>query len=113
MGNWHQQPNWLRKNELQEIEAEEYRLCVECYKRFSAYKVVLLCFIEEKWTAYVIEKHMRISTEKFCVNTWMKTKVIKHLEAFTEKEIPKQIWLDGLLVNEQYSHFTTLEQHLQ
>lgn len=62
---------------------------------------------------YVIEKHMRIGTEEFCVNTWMKTKVIKHLEAFTEKEIPEQIWLDGLLVNEQYSHFTTLEQHLQ
>lgn len=56
---------------------------------------------------------MRIGTEEFCMNTWMKTKVIKHLRTFTEKEIPEQIWLDGLLVNEQYSHFTTLEQHLQ
>lgn len=62
---------------------------------------------------YVIEKHMRINIEKFSMNTWMKTKVIRHLEAFTEKEIPKQICLDGLLVNEQYSHFTTLQQRLQ
>jgi len=43
----------------------------------------------------------------------MKTQVVKHLEAFSAKGIPKQIWLDGLLVNEEDSHFTTLEQHLQ
>lgn len=57
---------------------------------------------------FVIEKHLRVSIEKFCMSTWIKTKVIKHLEAFTEKEIPKQIWLDGLLVNEQYCHCATL-----